>query len=72
MCAFVEIIENLTCTLSNANVFTGTPIASGTGFIYVPDEAVETYKTATNWNTYASQIKGLSEIPQDILDELEA
>ena len=66
------IIGTTNCTLSNANVLTGTPIASGTGFIYVPDEAVETYKTATNWNTYASQIKGLSEIPQDILDELEA
>ena len=29
--------------------------------IYVPDEAVETYKVATNWNTYADRIKGISE-----------
>lgn len=29
--------------------------------IYVPDEAVEAYKAALNWNTYASRIKGISE-----------
>ena len=29
--------------------------------IYVPDEAVETYKTATNWSAYASRIKPISE-----------
>ena len=31
-------------------------------FIYVPDESIDTYKTATNWSVYASQIKGLSEL----------
>ena len=29
--------------------------------IYVPDASVEAYKAATNWNTYASRIKGISE-----------
>lgn len=29
--------------------------------IYVPDESVETYKTATNWSSYASKIKPISE-----------
>lgn len=29
--------------------------------IYVPDELVEQYKVATNWSTYATQIKPLSE-----------
>ena len=29
--------------------------------IYVPDASVEAYKTATNWSTYASRIKPLSE-----------
>lgn len=65
------IINTVNCILSNVNAFTGSGVESGTGFIYVPDESVETYKTATNWNIYADQIKGLSEIPQDILDELE-
>lgn len=32
-----------------------------TFIIYVPDASVEAYKAATNWNTYASRIKGISE-----------
>ena len=40
--------------------FSATPIASGTGYIYVPDESVEAYKTS--WSTYANQIKGISEL----------
>lgn len=42
--------------------FTNTPIVSGTGFIYVPDNLVESYKAATNWVTVASQIKPISEL----------
>lgn len=38
-----------------------TPIANGTGYIYVPDNLVEDYKVAANWSTYANQIKPLSE-----------
>lgn len=49
-------------TLSNANTFTDTPIANGTGFIYVPDDLVESFKTATNWSTYVNQIKPISEM----------
>lgn len=43
-------------TLGATNAFTGTPIASGEGYIYVPAELVDTYKSATNWQTYANQI----------------
>ncbi len=50
------------CTLGT-NVFYGTPIASGTGYIYVPDVMVPSYQVQTNWSAYASQIKGLSEVP---------
>lgn len=50
------------CTLKNVNAFTGTPISKGTGYIYVPDNLVEQYKAATNWSTYASQIKPISEL----------
>lgn len=46
------------------NAFTNTPIANGTGFVYVPDELVEQYKTATNWSAYASQIKPISELEE--------
>ena len=41
------------------------PIARGTGYIYVPDNMVETYKSATNWSVYADQIKGMSELPTE-------
>lgn len=49
-------------TLKNTNVFSGTPIAGGTGFVYVPDTLVDTYKSGSNWTTYANQIKGISEL----------
>ena len=53
------------CTLKSTNVFYSTPIASGMGYIYVPDDKVDTYKSATNWSTYASQIKPISELPSE-------
>lgn len=48
-------------TLSNVDAFSGTPIASGTGYIYVQPTLLNSYKAATNWSTYANQIKSLSE-----------
>lgn len=50
------------CVLANVNAFNNTPIANGTGYIYVPDSLIDSYKTATNWSTYASQFKGTSEL----------
>jgi hypothetical protein len=49
-------------TLVNVSAFAGTLIASGTGYIYVLDTLVDSYKSASNWSTYASQIKPLSEL----------
>lgn len=48
--------------MTNSNMFNNTPIASGTGYVYVPDNMVETYKSATNWSVYAEQIKSISEL----------
>lgn len=45
---------------TNANY---NPDGAHDGYIYVPDNMVETIKAAANWSTYASQIKGLSELP---------
>lgn len=50
------------CVLANANAFENTPIASGTGYVYVSDTLVDSYKAADNWQTYASQIKSVSEL----------
>ena len=49
-------------TLSSTNNFYNTPIANGKGYIYVPDNLVESFKSATNWGTYADQIKAISEM----------
>lgn len=56
----IEQAEKI-CTLSS-NVFANSSVASGTGFIYVPDDMVDSYKAHTNWSAYASQIKPLSEL----------
>lgn len=56
------IIRRTTPPSLNTTSFLNTPIAGGTGYIYVPDEAINTYKSATNWSAYAEQIKGVSEL----------
>lgn len=48
--------------MTNINMFNNTPISNGTGYVYVPDNMVETYKSATNWSNYANQIKPMSEL----------
>ena len=44
------------------SVFASTPIESRTGHIYVPNTLVDSFKSATNWSAYASQIKPISEL----------
>ena len=56
--------RNRIAALDHTNVFTNTPIASGAGYIYVPDDQVDNYKITTNWVTYANQIKGISELEE--------
>ena len=50
------------CALGGGSPFQNTPIEKGKGYIYVPSNLVEQYKTAANWSTYASQIKPLGEL----------
>ena len=50
--------------LRSTNAFFGTPIKSGTGYIYVPAALVDTYKAATNWSTYANQIRAIEDYPE--------
>ena len=54
---------DVVCTLSNTNAFTSTPIASGTGYIYVPSALVDSYKAETNWSTFADQIRAIEDYP---------
>ncbi len=46
-------------TLSNTNAFSGIPADC---VIEVPDILLDAWKAATNWSTYASHIKGESEV----------
>lgn len=39
------------CSLYNLNVLYQTPLRNGSGHIYVPQNLIEEYKTATNWVT---------------------
>lgn len=69
------ILSNPTriCYLESANVFTNCYHITGEinatynstgakdGYIYVPNDLVDSYKAATNWSKFASQIKPLSE-----------
>jgi hypothetical protein len=41
------------------------PIMKGEGYIYVPRALVESYKVATNWNTWASQFRALEDYTVD-------
>nr|DAQ37302.1 MAG TPA: tail protein [Caudoviricetes sp.] len=50
-------------TLSNKSAFSSSGISAGTGYIYVPSSLVASYKTATNWATYAAQIRAIEDYP---------
>lgn len=49
--------------LEKTTAFRDTPIESGTGYVYVPSALVDSYKTATNWSTYANQIRAIEDYP---------
>ena len=51
------------CSLENANAFKNSGIQSGIGHIYVPRALVDSYKAATNWSTYAAQIRAIEDYP---------
>ena len=55
-------------TLMSSDAFNSSAITR-TGYIYVPDNLVDSYKIATNWSTYANQIKPISELPSNLKEE---
>lgn len=48
-----------------SNNFLNTPIASGTGYIYVPRALVDTYKADSGWSSYANQIRAIEDYSVD-------
>lgn len=60
------IIRNETmATLNGTNAFTSTPIASGTGYIYVPSALLATYQEDSVWSTYSAQFRALEDYTVD-------
>lgn len=53
------------CALLSSGALNNTPIASGTGYIYVPSALLDSYKAATNWSTYAAQFRALEDYTVD-------
>ncbi len=64
------------CTLANTSAFGGcnhyhgaqnntyNPDGLKDGYIYVPSALIEEYKSATNWSTFASQIRAIEDYPE--------
>ncbi len=56
------ILGRMDCTMgSGANAFTNSPVSNGYGYIYVPSQSVEDYKSATNWSLFGDQIAGFDD-----------
>ena len=51
-------------SLNATNALGNTPIASGTGYIYVPSALINSYKEATNWSTHAAQFRAIEDYPE--------
>ena len=60
----VIIRRNGMAGLGGVGEFADTPIANGTGYIYVPRALVDKYKVATNWSVYADQIRAIEDYPE--------
>lgn len=71
----VILRSNTVASLKNTNAFVGCYHFLGTtnatynpnglkdGYIYVPKALVDSYKAATNWSTYANQIRAIEDYP---------
>ena len=53
------------CKLSAVNALSYTPIMRKTGYIYVPASLIDSYKSATNWSTYANQFRAIEDYTVD-------
>lgn len=49
------------CFLTDTMCLAGTPIASGTGHVYVPSQLVSQYRAATQWAYYSSVIRAIGD-----------
>lgn len=52
------------CINGAASSFNNSSLASGTGYIYVPQALIEQYKVATNWVMYVNQFRAIEDYPE--------
>lgn len=66
-CSALEklVLGHYFCTLGNTNVFSGSSVANGTGYVYVDLYFLEKIRNASNWLAYASQILPLEMLEDD-------
>lgn len=67
-CAALEALilrSNTQCTTNNIFTLSGSKIANGGGYVYVPSALVDLYKAATCFNKYPNQIRALEEYTVD-------
>lgn len=48
-----------------SNIFSGSGIASGTGYIYVPSSLVASYQAANYWSAYSAKIRAIESYSTD-------
>ena len=58
------VLRSETMATAESGVLGSTPIESGTGYIYVPRALVDSYKSASNWSTYANQFRAIEDYPE--------
>lgn len=61
----VIIETNSVCGLG-AEALVATSVGAGAGWIYVPSDLVDSYKSNQSWTDYADQIVSLDEYPKEI------
>lgn len=57
-------------SLSGTSALNGTKIKNGDGGVYVPANLLDSYKSATNWSTFADNIFPIGEYPKSNFDSI--
>jgi hypothetical protein len=60
------IIPNATgAARLQSDSFERSALASGSAYLYVPDNMLETFKSSTNWSSFKNKTKSLNELPDE-------
>lgn len=65
-CANLETLVLKTTDVGyvSSTALEGTLIGAGNGYVYVPAEAVDTFKNSSYWSKYANQIRAIEDYPE--------